>query len=189
MVDFLKGAPLVDIVIAIWFVAWFVLGFMQGVIRRLLGILSIVLAFMVAANLRDPAGDYLAQNWRQFSLDYNKLLAFTIIFVVGTVVSSIVIQGFYKRTEIVADHPVVDDVIGGLLGLVQGLVLLLFATTILNSSALPPVEAGHVPQLRFVQDMIVNQSHIADGLRTAVVPVLMHIMSFILPSDLVSLFP
>jgi membrane protein required for colicin V production len=189
MVDFLKGAPLVDIAIVVWFFVWFVLGFMQGVIRRALGILSIVLAFMVAANLRDPVGDNLNQNWHQFSLDYNKLLAFTIFFVIGTVVSSVLIQGFYKRTDISADHPVVDDIIGGVLGLAQGLVLLLFAIVILNSSTLPPAQPGDVSQLRYVQDMIVNQSHIADALRTTIVPVVMHIMSFILPSDLVSLFP
>lgn len=189
MVDFLKSAPIVDIVILLGFLAALFLGVMQGAIRRILGILSIVLAFLVAANLRDTLGDNLAQNWRQFDLGYNRLLAFTIVFVVVAVASSIVIQGFYKRTEINANHPIVDDVVGGLLGLLQGLLLLLMAVVILNSSVLPPAQSGDVSQLRYVQDLIVNQSHIAGAIRDVVAPPFMHILSFLLPSDLVSLFP
>ena len=43
--------------------AMFVLGFIQGTIRRLLGLASMLFSFLFAANLRDPLGDYLAQNW------------------------------------------------------------------------------------------------------------------------------
>jgi hypothetical protein len=148
-----------------------------------------VFAFLVAANLRDPLGDYLAQNWRQFDFGYNHLLAFSIVFVVGAVASSLVIQGFYKRTEINANHPIVDDIVGGLLGLTQGLLLLIVAVVILSSNILPPAQSGDVSQLRYVQDLIVNQSHIAAGIRDVVAPPLLHILSFLLPADLVALFP
>jgi uncharacterized membrane protein required for colicin V production len=189
MLDSLKSAPLVDIVILIGFGGCFVLGFAQGAIRRILGILSIVFAFLVAANLRDPLGNYLAENWRQFDADYNHLLAFSIVFVVGAVVSSIVIQGFYKRTELNANHPILDDVVGGLLGLVQGLILLIFVVIILNSSVMSPARSGDVAQFRYVHDLIVDQSHIADAIRTVVAPPLMHVLSFLMPTDLVSMFP
>jgi uncharacterized membrane protein required for colicin V production len=167
----------------------FFLGAVQGAIRRILGIMSIVFAFLVAANLRDPLGDYLAQNWHQFDSGYNHLLAFTIVFVVGAVASSIVIQGFYKRTEISAAHPILDEIVGGLLGLFQGLLLLIVVVIILNSSILPPAQSGDISQLRDAQNLIVNQSHIADGIRHGVVPPLVHVLTFLLPSDLVSVFP
>jgi len=186
---FLKGAPIVDLGILVGFFGFFILGVMQGAIRRILGILSFVLAFLVAANLRDPVGDYLAQNWRQFDLGYSRLLAFVIIFLVGAVVSSIVIQGFYKRTEIYAKHPIVDDAVGGLLGLTQGILLLTMAVVILNSGILPPAQSGDVTPLRDAQDLIVHQSHIAGAIRDVVAPPFVHVLSFLLPSDLVSLFP
>jgi len=189
MVDFLKSAPVVDIVILLGLFGAFVLGVMQGAIRRILGIMSIVLSFLVAANLRGPLGDNLAQNWHQFDLEYNRLLAFTIVFVVGAVASSVVIQGFYKRTDIYAKQPIVDDAIGGLLGLTEGLLLLLMAVVILNSSILPPAQSGDVAPLRYAQDLIVNQSHIAGVIRDVVAPPFVHVLSFLLPSDLVSLFP
>jgi uncharacterized membrane protein required for colicin V production len=186
---FLKSAPIVDIGILLGFFGFFILGVMQGAIRRILGITSFMLAFLVAANLRDPVGNYLAQNWHQFDLGYSRLLAFVIIFLVGAVVSSIVIQGFYKRTEIYAKHPIVDDAVGGLLGLTQGILLLTMAVVILNSGSLPPAQSGDVTPLRDAQDLIVHQSHIAGAIRDVVAPPLVHIFSFLLPSDLVSLFP
>lgn len=189
MVDFLRSLPFVDIVILVGFLAALLLGVVQGGIRRILGITSILLAFLVAASLRDTFGNYLAQNWRQFDLEYNRLLAFTITFVIGAVASSIVIQGFYKRTAMYADQPIVDDVVGGLLGLLQGLLMLTIAVVILNSSVLPPAQSGDVSQLRYAQDLIVNQSHIADAIRHVVAPPFVHIFSLLLPSDLVSLFP
>src|ERR1035437_1974047 len=189
MVDFLKSAPIVDIVILLGLLGALLLGVIQGAIRRILGITAFAFAFLVAANLRDTLGDYLAQNWHQFDLGYNRLLAFTITFVVAAVAASIVIQRLYKRTDLYATHPIVDEVLGGLLGLTQGMLLLIMAVIILNLSVLPPVQNGDVTPLRDAQDLIVNQSHIAGWVREVVAPPFMHILSFLLPSDLVSLFP
>ena len=188
IVGFLKSAPIVDIGILLGLFGCLVVGVMQGAIRRILGIMAFMVAFLLAANLRGPVGDYLAQNWHQFDLGYNRLLAFTITFVVGAVAASIVIQGFYKRTDLYARYPIVDDAIGGLLGLTQGLLLLIMVVVILNSSVLPPVQNGDVTPLRDAQDLIVNQSHIAGWFRDVVAPPFVHIWAFLLPADLVSLF-
>ena len=161
---------------------------MQGAIRRILGIIAILFAFLIAANLRDPVGDFLQDNWTQFSPGYNHLLAFVLIFIVGAVASSILIQGFYKRTEIYAEHPIVDDIIGGALGLVQGVLLLLVVVVILNSFTLPSAQSGDVTCLRNVQDAI-HRSTIAGGVKDVLAPPFVHVLSFLLPSDLVTIFP
>ena len=185
----IKGAPVVDLVLLVGLGVFFFLGVLQGAIRRLIGILSILFAFLVAANMRDTAGDFLADNWRQFNLDYNRLLAFVIIFFVVGVAASIVTQGFYKRTDISAEHPIIDDVVGGLLGIFQGLMLLMFVVIILNSYPLPTAKSGDVTQLRDVQDMIVNKSHIAGAIKEFAVPLFVHVFAILLPADLVSKFP
>jgi uncharacterized membrane protein required for colicin V production len=189
ILDAVKSAPVVDLALLIGLGVFFFLGVMQGAIRRLIGILSMLFAFLVAANMRDSAGDFLAQNWRQFNLDYNRLLAFVIIFVVVGVAASIVTQGFYKRTDLSAEHPIVDDVVGGLLGVFQGLMLLMFVVIILNSYPLPPAKSGDVTQLRDIQNMIVNQSHIAGAIKQFAVPLFVHVFAILLPADLVSKFP
>jgi uncharacterized membrane protein required for colicin V production len=172
----------------IGFGTFFFLGVAQGAIRRLIGMGSMLFAFIVAGNMRDSAGDFLAGNWTQFDRGYNRLLAFVIIFIVVSVASTITTQGFYKRTEISAEHPILDDVVGGLLGLVQGLMLLLFVVIILNSYALPPAHSGDVTQLRDAQRLIVDQSHISEWVKQVLAPTFLHILSPLLPNDLVSLF-
>jgi uncharacterized membrane protein required for colicin V production len=185
----LRGAPIADLALLVVLGVFFFLGVMQGSIRRLLGMGSMLFAFVISANLRDPVGRFFADNWRQFNQDYNKLIAFVLVFVVLTVVCSIVIQGFYKRTEISARHPIVDDIVGGLLGLLQGFMLVLFAVIILNSSTLPTPRSGDLTQLRDLQTAIVSQSHIANWVRESIAPVFVHILAILLPDDLVKLFP
>jgi uncharacterized membrane protein required for colicin V production len=185
----INSAPVVDLALIIGLGLFFFLGVLQGAIRRLIGIGSIMVAFLLAANMRDTVGGMLTQNWTQFDVGYNHLLAFVIVFVVAAVAFMIVTQGLYKRTDISADHPIIDDVVGGLLGLVQGLIILTIIVTILGSYPLPPARPGDVDQLRAVQDMILNQSHIAAAIKSGIVPAFVHILGVLLPADLVSIFP
>jgi uncharacterized membrane protein required for colicin V production len=189
IIGFVKTAPVVDLAMLVGFGVFLFLGVLQGAIRRLLGIASMCLAFVIAANLRDPAGAFLADNWRQWDWGYNHLLAFLIIFFVITVVCTLLMQSIYKRTEVSAAHPIVDDVAGGLLGVVQGFVLLLFLVIILGSYPLPPARSGDLTQLRDAQDLVIKQSHIGAWMEDSVAPPVLHLLSSLLPSDLVELFP
>ncbi len=189
IVGAIRSAPLVDLGVVFGLCAFFFLGVMQGAIRRILGIIAILFAFLLAANLRDPVGDFLASNWTQFDVGYNRLIAFGGVFAVGTAAFSIVIQGFYKRTDIVAGRPIVDDIAGGALGLLQAFLLLTIAVVIFNSYTLPTAQSGDVTLLRQAQDLLIHQSHIAGGVKDIVVPVFIHALSLLLPSDLVSIFP
>ncbi|TAL08232.1 MAG: hypothetical protein EPO00_07625, partial [Chloroflexota bacterium] len=114
----------VDLLIFFIFFGLFVLGFMQGVLRRLLGIASLLLSLLIAAQLRAPFGDFLATNWTQYSPQYNHMLAFGSVFVALSVASTVVLQFFYKSTPLFARYPALDEVLGGLLGLVQGALIL-----------------------------------------------------------------
>jgi uncharacterized membrane protein required for colicin V production len=189
IVGIIKGAPISDLVILGGLFLAVVIGAMQGTIRRLLGIASILFAFLAAANLRDPVGDFLAHNWQQFPTGYCKLLAFGLLFGVLWIGLSLLIQGFYKRTDIYAARPVVDDLLGALLGLVQGVLLLCVAIVILGSYSLPSPFSGEIDFLRQAQDILVHQSHIASALRDGVIPTLVHGSAFLLPADLVAMFP
>jgi uncharacterized membrane protein required for colicin V production len=188
LVGAIRAAPIVDLTIFGALFACFIVGVLQGSIRRLLGIMSMILGFLLAANLRDPCGDFLADNWQQFSLGYNRMLAFLMLFVAFAVAFSVVIQGFYKRTDIYAAHPVVDDIVGGLLGLLEGFIVLTIVIIILNSHV-PPEGAGNVSELNGIQNALLTQSGIAAGIRDVVVPPIIHLLSALLPADLSAMYP
>jgi uncharacterized membrane protein required for colicin V production len=183
----LGRAPMPDLVILVGLAVFFFLGVLQGSIRRLLGIAALLFAFVVAASAREPVGGFLAGNWTQFNHEYNRLLAFLIVFVALVVILTIVIQSTYKRVEISARRPIVDDAVGALLGVVEGVLLLLFLVIILNSYH-PPAGSGTLSELSQVQNALVNESGIADWMQSAVAPLFVHLFGLLLPSDLVKLY-
>jgi len=189
IIGVIRSAPLIDLGLILGLCLLLFLGVVQGAIRRLLGTASMLVAFMLAANLRGPLGDYLSRNWTQFDLGYCRLLAFGILFVVASVIASIVIQGLYKRTDLSTEHPFVEDALGGLLGLVQGMVLLTIAVVILNSYTLPAPRPGDLTQVRDAQRMIVQESHIGGAIRDHLAWPFVHILSPLLPSDVVAIYP
>ncbi len=92
------------------FFAMFILGFMQGIIRRLLGIASILLSLLIASQLRGPFGDFLSENWTQYTPEYDHMLAFGAVFLAGTVGSTIALQLFFKPIPLFAKYPMVDEI-------------------------------------------------------------------------------
>ena len=185
----IRDAPLVDLAILFGLALFVIAGVMQGPIRRLLGIISVLVAFLFAANLRDTVGDFLNGNWTQFEIGYNRLLGFIILFAVIFVAASVAIQGFYHRMDVSPEHPIVDDILGGLAGLLQGVLILLIAVIIMQSFILPPARPGDLDQLRTAQDMLVNQSHLAKWLNDYIAPIVVHLFSPLLPGDLTAVYP
>ena len=83
--NFLGGISTVDLLIFVYFIAFFVLGFAQGTIRRLIGIASIMFSFLFAANIAQPLGEYLGNNWTQFSKEYSVMIAFATVFLASSI--------------------------------------------------------------------------------------------------------
>jgi uncharacterized membrane protein required for colicin V production len=189
IVGLITSTPLVDIFVLAGLSLAFIVGIVQGTIRGLIGLLVLLLSFVVAANVSHPLGDFLAGNWKQFPHDYNRMLAFGIVFFVLSLGTIVAIQLFYRRLEIYAQRPIVDDALGGLIGVAEGFLMLLFLVIILASYPMPPPFPGDVEPLRQVQDALVNQSHIGAALKSNVAPSVLQLLSALLPSDLVSMFP
>ncbi len=131
MTDF--GIAIFDLLFIAVLIVAFVAGFIQGVVRRLLGIAAAIVAFLLASNLREPLGDALASSWPQYPPGYTTMLAFGGLFIVLFIGASLVIQGFYHRTPISQDDEWLDEVIGGVLGIVEALLLMGIGALILDS--------------------------------------------------------
>jgi len=178
-----------------WFVLgfavlMFVLGYAQGVVRRLLGIVGVIFSFLLAANLRDTLGSFLANNWTQYPREYSYMLAFGFLFVVFEVIFTIVIQASYKPAPVFTRAPVLDELAGGLLGLVQAMLVIAVGIVILDSFFRLPVGIGD-QQVQQVKDLwgAVNASHVATVFRDTITPVLLTVAGPLLPSDIQTLYP
>jgi len=185
-----------DLVIVLVLFAFFILGFMQGTIRRLLGIAAIVLSFILAANLRQPLGDFLKANWTQFPPEYAVMVGFGTVFVAAMVSSTLVIQSFYQKVPLFAKHPVIDELLGGVLGVVQGVLILGAVIIILDTwFTIPgqPARDNELPGLRAIYEAYdppgAPVSQTALIYRDALIPGFLAVTGPVIPDALRAFYP
>ena len=149
----LAGIGTVDLLIVLYFIGWFVLGFAQGTIRRLLGILSILFSFLLAASLAGPLSEFLGKNWRQFSPEYSYMVGFLTVFVASSVAFALVIQGFYKPQPLFQKARFADEILGGILGVIQGALIFGALPIILDSFFRIPGIPADPDELPFMREI------------------------------------
>jgi membrane protein required for colicin V production len=179
-----------DLLVVLFLFGMFVLGFIQGTIRRILGIASMLFAFLLAANLRGPLGSYLAANWNDYPDEYAVMLGFAIVFVAATIAFTVVIQAFYHKQPLFKNATWADELIGGALGVVQGMFLIGFIIIILDSFfRIPtiPISGAEFTWLRAFWDTI-DPSGTAQIFRTTLIPGFISVFGLLIPSDLKALY-
>ena len=175
-----------DLLFLLFLFGMFVLGFMQGTIRRLLGLGSMFFSFIIAANLSEVIGPFLAANWNQFPDEYAVMLGFGIVFVASSVALTLIIQAFYHRQPLFAKYTFVDEALGGILGVIQGAFLLGVIMVILDSYFLIPgaqVSTGELPFLRGFFDFYTD-SATAELFRTQLIPGFYNIFGLFIPDQI-----
>jgi uncharacterized membrane protein required for colicin V production len=187
---FLASVNVTDVFVFLYLFGFFIIGFAQGSIRRLLGIASIIFAFFLAAQVQVPLGDFLARSWRQFPAVYGEMIGFLVLFIISVVIFSIVIQGNYHRAEVFAKYPIVEEIIGGLLGILQGLLILMFITIILDQFFLLSTYPTDPDELPFLRDIwvAINGSGTGQLLHTEVIPRFVSFCALVLPSAVRELY-
>jgi uncharacterized membrane protein required for colicin V production len=175
-----------DLLVVLFVFGMFVLGFIQGTIRRVLGLASMLFSFLFAANLRDPLGSYLAQNWNEFPDEYAVMLGFGIVFVAATIAFTIVIQGFYHKQALFQKATFADEMIGGLLGIVQALFLVGCIIVILDSFFLIPTIPKTENEFTWIRSLFdeMTKSGTADLFRTRLIPGFITVFGLLIPIDI-----
>ncbi len=184
LADTLTKINLFDVVVILYLFGWFILGFIQGTIRRLLGIGALVFSFFLALQLNTIwLGNFLSTNWTQYPKEYSVMIGYLVIFVAAVVAFTIVIQGTYKKAPLFAKYPVLDEILGGVLGVVQGFLLLLFLVIILDQyylyTNIPP-DSDELSFLRTFWDAM-NTSNTGGLLHGTVIPAFLTIFGFLIP--------
>ena len=183
--EFIRSFNLFDLLIILILFGMFILGFIQGTVRRLLGIASILFSFLLAANLREPLGDFLAANWTQFEPQYAVMVGFGTLFVAASVAFTLVIQGFYNKTPLWERHQWADEILGGILGVVQGVIILGIMVVILDSAFEVPglQERNELIGLREIHDAY-DPSATAAILRGSLIPAFYTVFGLFVPEAL-----
>ncbi len=174
-----------DVVLFLLLAGAFFLGFFQGGLRMLVTLLAWLAAFVLAANLRGPIGNYLSGYWTQYSADHTRMLAFGILFVVLFVIAIVAIQIGYRRPPALSRFPVLDEAGGGVLGLVVGVLVLCALIVILDSfyATGSVIGQGEAPYVRDLHQTLAG-SGVANWLRASLLPVLAILLGPLIPGDI-----
>ena len=185
VVEFIEGLNLFDILVVFFVAGFFVVGYIQGTLRRLLGLAITLVSLLLAMNLRDPLGNWLAQYWTQLPKSYVYMLAFLLSFLMIYIAGSITVQTFYKRTPLFARATVLDELLGGILGALQALLMVGTMILILDSYYYfaDLADPDEIDLLRNIYNFY-NPSQIAELFRTSLIPLFFALFGWIIPADL-----
>lgn len=186
----IRNLNLFDLLFILFVFGFFVAGFVQGTLRRLIGLAILLVAILFALNLRDPLGSWLGQYWTQFPREYSTMLAFGGSFVVIYVAGSVLVQVFYRRTQLFKRSTLVDEIVGGLLGVFQALLLVGAAIMILDSFFRIPGIAVSSNEIGILRDIyrFYDPSQAAILFRDTLIPAFLALFAWITPAGLRAFF-
>ena len=188
---FLNGVGTTDLLIVLFFMAFFLLGFAQGTIRRLIGIASILFSWFLAALLAAPLSNFLGQNWTQFSKEYSYMIGFATIFVAAAIAFALVAQAYYKPQPLFEKARFADEIIGGLLGLLEAAIILGAIIIILDSFfRIPgiPLDPQELPFLRDIWGAL-DAAKITEVFRNTLIPVFFLFTGLFVPDEIERAYP
>lgn len=188
--DFINSINIFDLLVIGGLVGMFVLGYIQGVIRRLIGIISVLFSFVLAANLRGPLGDFLARNWTQFPAEYSRMIGFGVVFGVVVIGLALIAQVYYKPAALWPRTPLVEDTVGGFLGVVQGMVILMALIVILDPyfrDAGAPA-GNELPFIRGFHDLMIGSATLS-LFRDTLIPGFINLFGPFIPDLVKQAFP
>lgn len=181
-----------DLVIALVLLAMFIVGYAQGVVRRILGIAAILFSLILGAQLRQPLGEYLSHEWTTIAASYSFMVAFGAVFVASAVTLSIGIQISYRPAPLFPKYPVLDEILGGLLGVVEGFLILVAILLILDPYYTQPdvkdhIGIGEFGLLRTLHGFLDN-TLTASILRNNIIPGFLVVFGIVIPQDVRAVF-
>jgi hypothetical protein len=112
------------------------------------------------------------------------------VFVAAVVGFSLTIQTFYTKLELSEKYPVVDEMLGGVLGILQGMIILGAMIAILDSFFLVPGIAPDSDELPFLRTLheAFNPSGTALLYRETLMPAFLAVVGPLLPEAIRDLY-
>jgi uncharacterized membrane protein required for colicin V production len=161
------------------------IGFTQGMIRYVLNAVAVIVAFILASQLREPIFDLL-RFWNAFTPAGRELLIFWVLFAGFTIAGWFAIRALYRRTRLPIARQL-DEIGGAIFGLVFVVLVIVFQVVVLDSYFLDGNETGG--WVAGYYDAL-NSSLIVEFLRGTVIPAAGFLARPFVPEDIARLlFP
>jgi len=158
-------------------------GFMQGMIRYALSGLVVVLAFIIASQLRDPMFNLLSF-WEAFGPDLRRQVIFLVLFVGLTVGGWFIVRVFWRGTRLPIAKQL-DELGGAVLGLLFAALSIVMTLVVMDTffKAAPDAAVGSAGPLRGFYDTM-DSSVLVEFFRATLIPTIGQLARPFVPSDI-----
>ena len=195
MLDFIGKLNWVDFLVIIVLAGGAFAGFQQGLIRYVLSWVALVVAFIVAAQLKGPLTDALSRFWTAFDPPVREFWVFVVLFVGLAIGGWFLVRAFYRTTRLPIIKQV-DEVLGAVLGVAFAataivLLLVVFDTLFKNAGPLPGQTGLRESETGWLKAFYnaMNDSVLVGVFRRNVLPVVGFLARIFLPSDVAHFIP
>lgn len=130
----------VDLAIILILAGGVFVGFTQGMIRYVLNAVAVLVAFVLAAQLKGPILDLLGF-WTAFTPEGRELLVFVLLFFGFVIAGWFAIRALYRRTRLPVAKQL-DELGGAVFGLIFAAMLISFQLVVYDSFFLGGGETG-----------------------------------------------
>jgi uncharacterized membrane protein required for colicin V production len=181
-VELLSQLTWVDLAIIFILAAGVFVGFTQGMIRYLLNSIAVLVAFVLASQLKGPLVDLLGF-WQAFTPEGRELLVYAILFIGFVVGGWFAVRALYHRGRMPIPRQL-DEIGGAIFGLLYVALLLSFQLVVLDSYYVPGAETTGF--LGSYYD-VMNESVIITFFRDTLIPTAGFLARPFVPDEIASL--
>jgi uncharacterized membrane protein required for colicin V production len=139
-VEVLSELSWVDLLIILALAGGVFAGFTQGAISYVLNALVVLIAFVVAAQMKGPLHDLMGF-WTMFTPEGRELLIFILLFVGLVVAGWFIVRRVYRRTRLPVAKQI-DEIFGAIFGLLFAALVISFQLIVFDSFFKTGGEAG-----------------------------------------------
>jgi uncharacterized membrane protein required for colicin V production len=181
--EFLQRLGPIDLFIVASLAVGVFAGFMAGMVRYALNIVVVIVAFIIAAQLRGPFNSILG-GWNVFGPEMREQLVFLILFVGLTIGGWFLVRVFWKGTRLPIAKQL-DEVGGAVLGFVFAALSIVMTLVVMDTffrSASDAAVNNAGPLKGFYQAM--DSSVLVDFFRATLIPTLGQVARPFVPSEI-----
>jgi len=158
-------------------------GFMQGMIRYALSGVVVILAFIIASQLRDPVYNLLGF-WEAFNPDMRQLIVFLVLFLGLTIGGWFVVRVFWRGTRLPIARQL-DELGGAVLGLLFAALSIVMTLVVMDTffQSAPDAAVGAAGPLKGFYDAM-DSSVLVEFFRGTLIPTLGQLARPFVPSEI-----
>jgi uncharacterized membrane protein required for colicin V production len=180
-VEFIGQFTVFDLVVLLTLAGGVLIGFQQGLLRYILNSVAVLVAFILASQLKGPIADAVGGVWNMGTPDQQELWIYLVLLVIGIVGGFFLVRAFYRQTRL----PIIrqlDEVLGAAAGVLWVALIYVVSVVALDTFFQVTDDPDVATMLGPIYE-ILNESFIISWLNQWLLPIVAFVLRPFVPGD------